>query len=678
MHLSFVELNLEIIHRICEELVINDVLSLRQTCRSMNSATRSRIVWIRRLEILEAQWALLPSYAQGYRLLRSDVLEALVFRLTSVANKWARHDMTPIKSVSLVVPHSITWLRIVDGRYVFVAYSDQKVSVLACWDFWWLQCGDINPIALAFLPGCVDTAQVEMQENGVVLALGLDGENPSVLVTTLQEQENNTFAFYELARIEKSSHILMLKGSFLGCAIRDGANLPHLVNWKDSAIREVPEPPGGLSNLVRASVPHLIALSGEALVIVRSIGVEIYHCPTNGPIVFVRHITGSTIWEAVATPITRLQATQLTFITRVGIETLTIDDRALDTGTSTQTPSLVCVARAPLCPCLDPMSSCCSIYHAAPWYGLCVGDSGRRCMWISTARVSGKDYSPPCFVSARLPSPLGEPSDHAEVISWPMNPKNGLALWALPRFDFNEAFGITVVGNCFGELEFYDLDEHLLPCLWLSRHPFWRSEHQLTKVLSSSPLTLDVLPQPVASSPESLPDCTAHWSQDPVVKTLPWEGDWTNYKSAHLWQGMPCDYAWIFREAFGFPGRVIPQLYGQRCPDEPEQTLFFRVGNRYFVLREDEENEFRFWPLVANAPQEVEEEGDTISSWGPSSKLSTTRRTAFTLRQAYIAGLYQEVFLDPCTRNRWLEMKERGGYVEWQNLSYQAVGSYFD
>ncbi|KAF7302032.1 F-box domain-containing protein [Mycena indigotica] len=664
--LSFVELELEIIHCICEELLVNDVLSLRQTCRSLYHATHSRIVWIRYLVVLKAKGAVLPSYVQDYRLLESDVLEALVFRLTSVANKWARHDMTPIKSVSLVVPHSITWLRIVDGRYVFVAYSDQKVSVLACWDFWWLQCGDINPIALAFLPGRVDTAQVEMQENGVVLTLGLDGKNPSVLVTTLQEQEDDTFAFYELARIEKSSHILMLNGSFVGCAIRDGINILHLVNWRDGAIREIPQAAAGFSNSVRASVPYLITLSGEVLVIVYSVGVEIYHCPpsSNDPIVFVQHITRSTIWEAVATPLTHLQATQLTLITRVGLEILTIDDRVLDINT--QTPSLICVARAPLCSCRGPTASvpCSFIDHAARWYGLSVGDSGRRFMWISVVGEPGKDYSLPSFVSARLP----EASGHAELVSWPMNPNNELALWALPRFDFDEALGTAVVGNCFGELEFYDLDEHLLACLWLSRYPFWRPEHRSTKMLSLAPLALDVPPQPIFGSPESLPDSTAHWSQDPIVNGIEWAGNWTGCRTKHLWQGLPFDYAWMLREAFGIPGRVIPQYYGQPSPYALHQSLTFRIGKRYFEHWDGDEMALCTWSPAISTLRDLEQEREPTMDWRAPTKLTATRRTAFSMCHAYIDGFYHEVYLNPCPRYRWLEMKDRGGDVEWNNI----------
>ncbi|KAF7302038.1 hypothetical protein MIND_00770200 [Mycena indigotica] len=668
MHLT--ELDVAIIHHIFEELPVKTLLILRQTCRSLRSATYSKIVWIRQMELLEEQGAIIPSYAQNYRPLQPIILEALVLRLSSVADKWTRQDMAPTKCSSLAVPRSITWLRIVDGRYVFAAFSDQKLSSIACWDMWWLPDGNINPIAEAFLPGRVNTAQVDMQEDGIVLALGLDGNSTSVLVTTLQ-MRHNKFELHELARIEHSSHILLLEGPFLGCAVRTGVNVPHLVNWKDGTFCEIPVQPGTLESPDRASVPHLMTISEEILVIVRSTGIEIYHCPlsTSEPIVFIRHIATSPIWEAVATSRASSQGIQLTFITRVGLETLVIDSRVLDTGS--EPPGMTCVARAPSCGCCGPSTTCDYIYHSAPWYGLCVGSTGRQCMWVSVAEDLGNRRSSPCLVSARLPPVTGGPLDSAQVVSWPINPEYDMALWALPRFDFDEALGTTVVGNCFGELDFYDLDEHLKPCLWLSRDPFWRSIDLLPKqILSESPIPLDILPQPVALATESFHDSTSHWSQDQLEDLAAWSTDWEHYRQVHLWQGMPCDYAWLLSEAFGFPGRVVPQAYSEQCEGEPEQMLVFRIGQRYFLLTQGDENIFRTCPV------DLGRQNLFTHLRGP--KLVTTRRTAITARQTYISGLSTEVYNDPDPRNRWLEMQKRGGYVEWSNLECQFVGQYMD
>ena len=61
------------------------------------------------------------------------------------------------------------------SRWLFVASSDGRVSKLACYDMFWLYGGKMEPIAEAYLPGVVETAQIEVQPQGLVLALGLDG-----------------------------------------------------------------------------------------------------------------------------------------------------------------------------------------------------------------------------------------------------------------------------------------------------------------------------------------------------------------------------------------------------------------------------------------------------------------------------------------------------------------------
>jgi hypothetical protein len=90
-----------------------------------------------------------------------------------------------------------------------------------------------------------------------------------------------------------------------------------------------------------------------------------------------------------------------------------------------------------------------------PWYRLCVGETGRRSLWISATDIAG-----PQFIYTNVPP---HPSHSEEpAISWthdgsPDQP----ALWALPVLDIDEALGLTVIGNCFGELAIYD---HVAGC----------------------------------------------------------------------------------------------------------------------------------------------------------------------------------------------------------------------
>jgi hypothetical protein len=43
-------------------------------------------------------------------------------------------------------------------------------------------------------------------------------------------------------------------------------------------------------------------------------------------------------------------------------------------------------------------------------------------------------------------------------ISWINDQPDQPALWGIPVIDFDDALGLTVIGNCFGELAVYDHD----------------------------------------------------------------------------------------------------------------------------------------------------------------------------------------------------------------------------
>ncbi|KAF7290877.1 Peptidase S53 domain-containing protein [Mycena chlorophos] len=275
-------------------------------------------------------------------------LEAAVRQLTAVSERWSRQDLDPSQRSNILLPQPITWLHLVDGRWVFVAYSNDEISRIACWD---LLATQTEAIAEGFLSGRVESARVETQDNGIVLALALGGHQSGVLVTTLREK-GKKYVFHELARVEQSSHVLMLSGTILGCAVLNDANVPHLVDWENNTVYEIPAPPGALDTPERRSVPHLIAIQNDILVVVRHTGVEVYqsHPSFQQPMSFLRLIPVSSIWEAVVvpTPTTRLH---LLLLTSRGIESVTVDEH--------DSHEISCIARSPKCSCFieDPPPS---------------------------------------------------------------------------------------------------------------------------------------------------------------------------------------------------------------------------------------------------------------------------------------------------------------------------------
>jgi hypothetical protein len=100
-------------------------------------------------------------------------LEALVVRVSQLARRWRGNDLQPVNMRRIDTQYPITWLRLVSGGLLFVASSDNNVSKISCWDLSSIFKGFMEPIADAYLPGKVQSARLEVQEGGVVLALGL-------------------------------------------------------------------------------------------------------------------------------------------------------------------------------------------------------------------------------------------------------------------------------------------------------------------------------------------------------------------------------------------------------------------------------------------------------------------------------------------------------------------------
>ncbi|KAJ6489027.1 hypothetical protein C8R45DRAFT_1143455 [Mycena sanguinolenta] len=230
---------------------------------------------------------------KGYRLLDAGALETLACRMAHFDIKWENGLLAPICNWRLYLPQSITWLRLVAGTWLFVASSDNYVSKISCWDLTSRGCE--KPLAEAYLPGRVKTGKPEVQDCVVVLALGLGPESSAVHVITLRKHSGG-HAFSELARIESSSHVLMLCGNLIGCAVRNGAIVPHIVDWKNDQIRIIPE----LDIPGRRSVSHLMTIRKNVLVMLRATALQIYTLGSTADdsVTLVKEVEMSQVWEA--------------------------------------------------------------------------------------------------------------------------------------------------------------------------------------------------------------------------------------------------------------------------------------------------------------------------------------------------------------------------------------------
>jgi hypothetical protein len=83
-----------------------------------------------------------------------------------------------------------------------------------------------------------------------------------------------------------------------------------------------------------------------------------------------------------------------------------------------------------------------------PCFRLCARASGRRAMWL-THQMTDRVQSPR-FECATLSG------SKESVTNFTGDPNLLPSLWAFTQFDFDDALGLMVVGNVFGELAFCD------------------------------------------------------------------------------------------------------------------------------------------------------------------------------------------------------------------------------
>jgi hypothetical protein len=116
----------------------------------------------------------LPPYGKALEFLEHVHIEAITLHAARLAVSWNNETLKPQSVVRLDMGRSVTWLRLVCARSLFVASSDTVSSSLECWDIATALKGDKKPIAECFFSGPVRTAALEVQEDAPVIAVAVD------------------------------------------------------------------------------------------------------------------------------------------------------------------------------------------------------------------------------------------------------------------------------------------------------------------------------------------------------------------------------------------------------------------------------------------------------------------------------------------------------------------------
>jgi hypothetical protein len=151
---------------------------LIQTCRTLRYATHPKTLWLTFLQRLSANdHTRLPQYIKPLATMTSHEVEILTRRIAQMDRDWDRGQVHPKSITRLDLPQSVTWLRLIAGRWLLVASSDSHTSRLCCFDTSRLA-ESTKPATECFFAGRIQTGDVEVQSDGIVIALGVD--HPSV------------------------------------------------------------------------------------------------------------------------------------------------------------------------------------------------------------------------------------------------------------------------------------------------------------------------------------------------------------------------------------------------------------------------------------------------------------------------------------------------------------------
>ncbi|KAF7292960.1 hypothetical protein MIND_01195200 [Mycena indigotica] len=655
--MSLVQLNNDVLLLICLELPLDSVHSLRQVSRVFDAITRVRSLWLTFLRRILNKNGLTPSYLGHHEDLDTPVLERLVQRLGNFADKWGS-DPTPISPATLIKYNtslSVTWLKLVAGNWLFVASSDEEKSKISCYD---LSVATLNEAAHAYLPGRVRTGQVEIKTGSIVLALGLESECAAVHILTLCKVSGRR-VFCELARFQGSTHVLMLSGSLVGCAIRNGSNVPHLCDWTSHVTYEIAAPPDGLDIPSRRTVPHKMLLWQTKLVIIRSSEIELYDVTVGTDtttVSFDTTISTPSIWEAERCfpPGRSSDALHILALSSRGLELIMLTAYSGQVEYH-QDPLLEAGPRI-----LEPDESA-SWDDFPMFFGLHIGGSGQRVLWISAAEATIFSENPHLRLCQGALPPTFSGDTAMQQLSTTFADMEDPAIWGVASIDFDDALGIVVIGNCFGELTVYDFaSERPIhhPPLFVDMTE--RAE-PLPTVLPLEHLPLNKLPAPHyrMSDIELASSRASRWGQDNINAFGNWKKPMCTirhgFSSQHFWEGVPCDFGWVLDHVYGFPGEVLLQSIIYQWDAEGEEIIF-RIGDRYLLVTTEKEEHYLSWSLD---PGRFTYQPNHPQSCVPQLPTCETARAVQTLYARFLSD--ERNGRGRPARDRWVELVARGG-----------------
>ncbi|KAK7676667.1 hypothetical protein QCA50_016922 [Cerrena zonata] len=626
-------------------LDVTSLLRISRVCRQIHSISLSKQLWVRiYFRDITTQGLPFAPYWKDIDALNAKQLKGLIMHTLRLDHRLSL-SYPPIER-PFYQRRSVTWVRLVQSQWLLVASSDDITSVITLWSVVSLLTSRSSaPLAEASLSAPVVTGAVDVNGSHVTLAVELSGRIPQIEILTIVKHRNSIM-FSRLQTLDGVASLRLLQGDFIGVSLIDNTNVPCIIGWKSgiaTKLRYLPDLQGG------AVAMHMD--NGWIAVVRRSI-LEVYlHDGTRykrWKVVELSHGVGTASFRQI---IPRDNSGILSASLRLCIVCsagLFVYEVLCNPGKNIVTLDDIWHHADVLTPSHIPV-----LINGG------FGTTGESVSWLHGH--TGLQEFPVRFATARLPT---EGNPRPTISEW--HDVNMPALYSLGVYDYDEARGVLVLGNAYGELSLYDFshsDPRLFgKCLATKLTPTPRSNQEIlpTHRIPSYPAP----PFPSWENPEYIKDdLFQFWSQHGVVGSPPgWSRDFESvheylpWHSPFLGRGSGSSFAFRALERAGhFYGRPVPLLhtYNALCHYD---LAIVDVGGLLFLKDSDE-------PVIY-----IVDEGITLEQlvasvhqgWFPA------KEVPLDITEMYREILFYSMMLHERRdkgRNRCLELYRRGGRV---------------
>ncbi|EJD00057.1 uncharacterized protein FOMMEDRAFT_170114 [Fomitiporia mediterranea MF3/22] len=232
---------------IWSNLDLKDVLRLRQTCSTLAEAiSNDKLLWTRIFVThVKASGLCSPHNLRSIEDVAAHDVESWVKHavLLDKAYKKANRELS-VRRLGSPTGLWVTWIKLLLGRWCLIASSNDDESVFSVWEV--PSEGEPRLSTKICLDAPVLDGQVDEDNGCCRCAITVGTSTPYILILNLSRTQG-TVVVHQLAEIPDASHVVFLRGSLIGFAVRSGSDkYPHILNWRTKCISTLCVPCGVL------------------------------------------------------------------------------------------------------------------------------------------------------------------------------------------------------------------------------------------------------------------------------------------------------------------------------------------------------------------------------------------------------------------------------------------------